>query len=149
MASTQQPFSQAATNWDVERLYTDLACAKREVVPHRQLGLTEVEKTHLRGLLCGYRPAEIASRLNKQAKGVEVDLCNTLYRYIESLTGRSTNTVENWRDIVDWLEAAGYKTSEQQEIVDWGEAPDISLGFYGREQELKTLRQWIVSNSPR
>jgi GTPase SAR1 family protein len=146
MASTQESFSQAATKWDLERLYTDLACAKREVVPHRQLGLTAVEKTHLRGLLCGYRPAEIASRLNKQTKGVEVDLCNTLYRYVETLTDRSTNTVESWRDIVNWLEAAGYKTSEQQETVDWGEAPDISLGFYGREQELRTLRQWIVSD---
>jgi hypothetical protein len=146
MASTQEPFSQTATNWDLDRLYADLASAKREVVPHKQLGLTAVEKTHLRGLLCGYRPAEIASRLNKQAKGVEVDLCNTLYRYVETLTGRPSNTLENWKDIVNWLEAAGYKTSEQQETVDWGEAPDISLGFYGREQELRTLRQWIASD---
>jgi hypothetical protein len=145
MASTQEPFSQTATNWDLDRLYTELASAKREVVPHKQLGLTAVEKTHLRGLLCGYRPAEIASRLNKQAKGVEVDLCNTLYRYVETLTGRPSNTLENWKDIVNWLEAAGYKTSEQQETVDWGEAPDISLGFYGREQELRTLGQWIAS----
>lgn len=142
MPSTQDPFSQAAANWDLERLYSDLAAAKREVEPHRPLGLTEVEKTHLRGLLCSYRPADIASRLNKQAKGVEVDLSNTLYRYVEILTARPINTVKNWRDIVPWLEAAGYKTTE---TVDWGEAPDIALGFYGREQELRTLKQWIVN----
>jgi hypothetical protein len=146
MASTQEPFSQAATNWDLERLYPDLAFAKREVAPHKSPGLTEVEKTHLRGLLCSYRPTEIASRLNKQARGVEVDLSNTLYRYIEVLTARPINTVKNWRDIVNWLEAAGYKTSEQQETVDWGEAPDISVGFYGRDKELETLKQWIVSD---
>ena len=144
MASTQEPFSQAATNWDLERLYTDLASAKREVAPHKSPGLTEVEKTHLRGLLCSYRPTEIASRLNKQAKGVEVDLSNTLYRYIEVLTTRPINTVKSWRDIVNWLEAAGYKTSEQQETVDWGEAPDISTGFYGRDKELETLTEWVL-----
>ena len=97
-------------------------------------------------MLCGYRPVEIAARLVKTAKGVEVDLCNTLYRYVETLTGRSTNTVENWRDIVDWLQAAGYKNRfEHKKVVDWGEAPDVSV-FYGRTEELATLKQWIVND---
>lgn len=166
MAFTEEPFAQAATDWNLERLYADLASAKQQVAPHKKKGLTEVEKLHLRGLLCGHSPAEIASRLVKTAKGVEVDLSNTLYRYAETLTGRSTNTLENWRDIFDWLDAAGYRSSpppsrgagEQrgdgensrlpslsQNRQDWGEAPDVYV-FYGRTEELATLKQWVVND---
>ncbi|MBE9227141.1 NACHT domain-containing protein [Phormidium sp. LEGE 05292] len=34
-----------------------------------------------------------------------------------------------------------------ENFVDWGEAPDASL-FYGRTEELATLEQWIVKDSP-
>lgn len=61
MASTNEQFAQAANNWDLETLYTDVASAKGK-------RLTPVEKLHLRGLLCGYSPAEIAARLNKKVK---------------------------------------------------------------------------------
>lgn len=71
-------------------------------------------------------------------------MCNTLYRYVETLTDRSTNTVESWRDIVNWLEAAGYKTSEQQETVDWGEAPDISLSQLAEDISLRILKSEII-----
>ncbi len=167
MASIQEQFAQAADNWDLTRLYLDLTSAKRQVAPHKKKELTDVEKLHLRGLLCGYSPAEIATKLVKRAKGVEVDLCNTLYRYAETLTGRPANTVENWRDIVDWLEVAGYgkgrggdrlpiqnlshsptsanARSKTQNRADWGEAPDVSV-FYGRTAELATLRKWIVED---
>lgn len=156
MAFTQEPFAQATTDWDLERLYTDLASAKQKVAPHKKKGLTDVEKLHLRGLLCGYSPSEIASQLIKTAKGVEVDLSNTLYRYAETLTGRPLNTLENWRNIVDWLEVGGYRqevspgskgegrsSPQNPNFTDWGEAPDVCV-FYGRRSELATLRQWIV-----
>jgi len=78
MAYTEERFVQATNYWDLETLYTDIASAKGK-------RLTPVEKLHLRGLLCGYSPAEIAERLNKNVKGVEVDLCNTLYKYVKSL----------------------------------------------------------------
>ncbi|MTJ48321.1 helix-turn-helix domain-containing protein, partial [Dolichospermum sp. UHCC 0259] len=58
MASTEERFVQATNYWDLETLYTDIASAKGK-------RLTPVEKLHLRGLLCGYSPAEIAERLNK------------------------------------------------------------------------------------
>ncbi|MBW4573929.1 MAG: hypothetical protein KME08_01440 [Aphanothece sp. CMT-3BRIN-NPC111] len=159
MPFTQEPFAQAATDWELEKLYANLASAKQEVAPHKKKGLTEVEKQHLRGLLCGYSPAEIASQLVKRAKSVEVDLCNTLYRYAENLTGRPLNTLENWRDIVEWLEAAGYRREGEEQskteaeapdfkFTDWGEAPDVSV-FYGRTEELTTLKQWIVGDSPK
>lgn len=145
MQSNQEPFSEAVNNWDLERLYIDLAAAKQQIaLPRARQGLTEVERTHLRGLLCLCNPVDIAQRLNKQPKGVEVELSRTLYRYIEKLTNRESNTLQNWRDIADWLEAAGYRTTKLKQTVDWGEAPEVSV-FYGRNTELETLNQWIVS----
>ena len=108
MASKNDIFSQAALQWDLETLYTDLSSAKGK-------RLTPVEKRHLRGLLCGYSPAEIAQKLHKSIKGVEVDLCNTLYIYVKNLVGQSNGKVENWRNITEWLEEAGYKTESFSE----------------------------------
>ncbi|MCL1470245.1 helix-turn-helix domain-containing protein [Argonema antarcticum] len=102
MASTEQ-FTQAANEWDLETLYADLASAKGK-------RLTPVEKLHLRALLSGYSPTELAEKLNKSVKGVGVDLCNTLYQYVKNLVGKSDEKIENWRNIYEWLEEAGYKT---------------------------------------
>ena len=113
MASTEERFVQATNYWDLETLYTDIASAKGK-------RLTPVEKLHLRGLLCGYSHAQIAERLNKNVKGVEVDLSNTLYKYVKSLVDKSDEKVENWRNITEWLEEAGYKSqpSIESEIGD-------------------------------
>ena len=107
---TEEPFARASNGWDIHRLYSDLANAKQEFAPHTRRGLTPIEKRHLCGLLCGYSPAEISILLNKQTKGVEVDLSKTLYRYVELLTNKPRNALKNWRDAIDWLEIAGYKT---------------------------------------
>ena len=109
----EEPFTRAIHDWDIEKLYSDLANAKLEFAPHTRRGLTPVEKRHLCGLLCGYSPAEMAVFLNKQIKGVEVDLSKTLYRYIEILTNRPRNALKNWRDAIDWLVIAGYKKQQK------------------------------------
>ena len=62
MPSSAEQFSQAALHWKLETLYDDLSSAKGK-------RLTPVEKLHLRGLLCGYSPAEIARKLHKSIKG--------------------------------------------------------------------------------
>jgi hypothetical protein len=102
MTFTDEQFPQVFTEWDLETLYTDLASAKGR-------RLTPVEKLHLRGLLAGHSPSEIAEKLSKSVKGVEVDLCSTLYQYVKSLVGKSNGKVDNWRSITEWLEGAGYK----------------------------------------
>lgn len=113
MPSTNEQFSQAANEWDLETLYIDLASAKGK-------RLTPVEKLHLRGLLTGYSPAEIAQKLHKSIKGVESEVCTSLYIYVKNLVGKSNEKVENWRNICEWLEEAGYKiqVSPQYEITD-------------------------------
>ncbi|MEG4498930.1 helix-turn-helix domain-containing protein [Microcoleus sp. F10-C6] len=103
MPPTNEQFTQAANHWDLETLYTDLASAKGK-------RLTPVEKLHLRGLLCGYSPADIANKLHKSVKGVESEMCTTLYPHIKSLVGKANEKVENWRNITEWLDEAGYKT---------------------------------------
>ena len=105
MSLNTDPFFQAVNHWDVETIYIDLASVKGK-------RLTPIEKKHLRGLLCGYSPTEIAEKLNKSPKGVGVDLCNTLYQYVKGLVGNSNGKVENWRNITEWLEEAGYKNDE-------------------------------------
>jgi hypothetical protein len=102
MASIDEQFAQAANDWDLETLYTDLASAKGK-------RLTPVEKLHLRGLLCSHSPAEIAEKLGKSVKGVEVELCNTLYQYVKNLVGKRDEKVDNWRNICEWLQEAGYR----------------------------------------
>ncbi len=96
----KKQFAQAEKNWDLDRLYTDLAKAKGK-------NLTQVEKLHLCGLLCGFSPAEIAEQRQKNAAGLSVDLSNTVYQYIKVVLNKEQ--IENWRNICQWLEAAGYK----------------------------------------
>jgi len=103
MSPTNEQFTPAAHQWDLETLYTDLASAKGK-------RLTPVEKLHLRGLLCGYSPGEMAEKLGKDAKGVESDLCASIYKYVKSLIGKCNEKIGNWRNIAEWLEEAGYKT---------------------------------------
>ncbi len=109
MASVHDPFSEAAINWNLERLYKDLSSAKGKP-------LTPVEELRLRGLLCGYSPAEIAEKLDKDIKGVGVDFSKTIYNYVKTLLGKnSEEKLDNWRNITQWLEEAGYKTQVASE----------------------------------
>jgi hypothetical protein len=118
--ATDEQFTQAANHWDIETLYTDLASAKGK-------RLTPVEKLHLRGLLCGYSPAEIAEKLGKNAKGVETDLCATLYRYVKSLVDKCSEKIENWRNVTEWLEEAGYKSQSSAKLPVSNYLPENSV----------------------
>ena len=109
-AHTEEQFTQAENDWDLKRLYNDLTSVKGK-------NLTRIEKLHLRGLLCGHSPTEIAEILHRDVKGLEVNLCNKLYKYVKTIVNREQERVENWRSICQWLEEAGYKaqkTSESQ-----------------------------------
>ncbi|MDY6806838.1 MAG: NB-ARC domain-containing protein [Cyanobacteriota bacterium] len=151
MPSTEEyadKFPKAGDNWDLERLYAELEAAKQEmsgIEPgNRRKKLTEIEKACLRGLLCGNSPDEIAQELHREASGLRVELSRGLYRYLEILTDRELNSIRRWTNIAKWLEAAGYnKPLQPPQRQDWGEAPDVS-SFYGRTQELATLKTWVV-----
>jgi len=100
----QPMFIEAEQSWDLGRLYKDLAEIKGK-------HLSPMEKIYLKGLLLGQSPTKIAEVLNKNPKGVEVDLSKTLYQYVKDVLDRSEEKIENWREIKDWLEDAGYRKS--------------------------------------
>jgi hypothetical protein len=160
-------FIEAKNNWDLEKLYIDLASAKGKA-------LTPVEKKFLRGLLCGCSPAEIASIVYKSRSSstVRVYLSNGLYKYIEEMLSNQAGysiKVKNWSRVTHLLDKAGYKKNwfqleasmnpikilpEQEtdlfidkstQIQDWGEAIDVSE-FHGRRTELTTVKEWILSD---
>lgn len=106
MAKVDQMFTHAAQEWDLDTLYADLASAKGK-------HLTPIEKAHLRGLLCGCSPSEIAEKLEKIPRGVEVDLSTTIYKYVKFLLDKSEK-IENWRNIYEWLDDSGYKSQPPQ-----------------------------------
>ena len=103
-----------------------------------------MEQELLRGLLCRYSPAEIAAQRFTTAKTVEVNLCNTIYRYVETLTRRDNNVLESWRDVADWLAEAGYQSNRLG--INWTQVPDVPV-FYGRDEELQTLRSWTTDEA--
>ena len=109
MARVDQEFSQATLQWDLDTLYSDL----RHTIGKP---LTPTEKLHLRGLLCGYSPTEIAEILDKDPKGVQTDLCASIYKYVKSLVGKSDRKIGNWRNISEWLEDAGYRSKPPPQI---------------------------------
>lgn len=103
----EEEFVEARNNWELEKLYIDLASAKRKA-------LTPVEKKFLRGLLCGFSPAEIANTVYKSRSSstVRVYLSNGLYKYIEEMLSNQagrTVKVKNWSHVTHLLEKAGYK----------------------------------------
>ncbi|MDJ1178771.1 LuxR C-terminal-related transcriptional regulator [Roseofilum sp. BLCC_M91] len=115
--SSDEMFSEAADRWDLERLYRDLAEAKRLCSPRARKGLTEREKLYLRGLLCGCSPREIAKKLVQSEKGVEVYVCKTLYPYLKQLPDVPSRKIENWRNIDHLLEDAGYKRQSRSSVT--------------------------------
>lgn len=109
MGFEDDKFPEAAQEWDLQRLYTDLENAKQQLGAKNKKKLTPLEKACLRGLLCGCNPQTIATVLNQSPGGLRVSLTNGLYRYVENLTHRELNQLKNWREVAEWLAEAGYK----------------------------------------
>ncbi len=143
-------FSMASQAWNLPQLYADLeAVAGKPLKPH--------EKAFLRGLLCRYRPGEIASACAWTSGALRVELNKGLYRYIETLTENPLNSLR-WEKVSEWLELKGYKQTSypsatqnlaqlvpQTKLIDWGTAPEVSL-FFGRSEDLSKLAQWITGD---
>lgn len=166
----EEEFIEAQKNWELEKLYLDLASAKRKA-------LTPVEKKLLRGLLCGCSPAEIAKRVyhTRNSSTVRVYLSNGIYKYIEDMLSNQLGysvKLKNWSYVTHLLEGAGYKKnffsaqqvnsliknstklkpdnfpSKSKLFQDWGEAVDVS-SFHGRNTELTTVSEWILQQDCR
>lgn len=118
--SINEEFKEVAESWDLDSLYKDLASAKGK-------HLTPVEKLHLRGLLAGHSPDEIAEKLTKNPQGVRTDLCSSIYKYVKNLVDKCEEKVENWRKIRDWLEEAGYCNFDNPQLKGKELLPDKTM----------------------
>ena len=157
LISESEKFPEAATCWNLSQLYTDLTAAKQQYTGSQKQQLTLLEQACLRGILCSQSPPQIAKVLQREIKGLRVDLSRGLYRYIEELTQQPP---KDWKEIPAILEAAGYKQkatvlhsipkpqSNRHNCQDFGVAMDVSK-FYGRTTDLATLEQWIVAEKCR
>jgi len=128
-------FQEAELEWDLEKIYRKL-CQAKQLNTSRDAKLTPTEKAILRGFLCNYSPQEIAIQLHWKLNSLRVELSRGFYRYVETITDRDLNTVKNWRNIVQWLEEKGYKTSPLKQS--WSQIPNI---FSVNQQEHKLSRQ--------
>ncbi len=134
----REQFLQAEKQWDLARLYQDLATAKGKATGTGQSrSLSRIEKLHLRGLLCGLSPAEMACKLHKSVTGLEADLSCRIYQYVKMLVNKSTEKMENWRNVCEWL--APYKI--QIEETSLAESSKLPIEF-----TIKSEENIVVSN---
>jgi len=69
-------FPEAANDWDLDRLYSDLRDAKQKlVISNDRQRLTDVDKVCLRGLLSGYSSKEIAREIGVAHFGDDAVFC--------------------------------------------------------------------------
>ncbi|OUL24006.1 hypothetical protein BV378_20470 [Nostoc sp. RF31YmG] len=94
--------SEAASNWNLDNLYKDLACYKNSP-------LSDFEKKCLCALLCRRNISYIAFRLNWAVGSVRTELCRGLYQYLKVLTGEERIV---WNQVADLLEKQ-YKNQEK------------------------------------
>ncbi len=127
---------EAEKNWNLEKLYEDLRAAKQKV-------LTNTEKCHLRGLLCGYSPQEIADKRVIAVGTVNDALSKTLYRYIEDLLNREKK-IRHWSHVPDFLEKAGYKiqVSEQSQSNHSLTSKNDNTLEISHNTESNSIREW-------
>jgi uncharacterized protein YjbI with pentapeptide repeats len=116
-------FTEAEKNWNLEKLYEDLRAAKQKCSPGRRKVLTDREKCHLRGLLCGYSPEKIAKERVVDPKGVSTALSTTLYCYIKEMFDY-TKEIRHWGDVPNFLDQAGYKIQISEQSQSSHSLPD-------------------------
>ncbi|MDX1978475.1 MAG: NB-ARC domain-containing protein [Pseudanabaenaceae cyanobacterium bins.68] len=142
-----QLFPEALHLWRLDHLYQDLDQACYQLTGRN---LKPSEKACLRGLLCRYRPGQIAFQLNWTSGTLRVELNKGLYRFIELLADQPANTLR-WEKVGEWLE--NYRQDRDHNLVvppnslggliDWGEAPEVAV-FLGRQEELTNLQRQVI-----
>lgn len=100
-------FLEASNNWDLKKLYIDINFIKEKKLGQKKL--TYLEKIILRGLLCGYNPSEIASKLPEESKGLIINLSWKLDRCLKSLVVKELSYIHTECELFGCLEALGYK----------------------------------------
>ena len=124
-----EEFSEGYTNWDVERLYTDLAGTNSK-------SLSRNAKRFLRGVLCGYSPAEIAKKCRYRGKDpsatVRQTLSKEIYPAIEELLKPSEKIEWNKVQVPRLLE--GYRKKPKNQLPEESQLAETIRIIQGMQQ---------------
>ncbi len=102
--ATEQQFKEADIHWDLERLLNDLAEVNGK-------SLTFTEQLTLRGLLCGFTPAELAEMWTKNKEGQRTNVSRGVGSYVKKLMkvkGCEVPDRMNSVEMLNMLKKAGY-----------------------------------------
>lgn len=111
--------------------------------------LTDIQKTVLKGAWQGYTYDEIASQEGYSEKYLKRDVGPRLWKILSDALGEKVSK-KNFRTALE-RKLMLIKTSPPRQLLDtdsrqdWGEAVDVPT-FYGRTQELDTLKEWLVKD---
>ena len=138
VASYETIYLEAESSWDLERLYN----AFKHVMP-KGSQLTSLQKFYVRGILLGKPPREIAQQRGQDFSPNDVSrfLSEKLYRWIKNLIKERPEGNDAWQQVPILLK-------EYRKQQNWKGVPDCSP-FYGRADELNTLRQWLIEEGCR
>jgi len=111
--------------------------------------LTDIQKTVLKGAWQGYTYEEIADREGYSEKYLKRDVGPRLWKILSEALGEKVSK-KNFRTalerrLVSTKSSPPRQTLEMNSYQDWDEAVDVPT-FYGRTQELATLKQWLVKD---
>lgn len=102
-------------NWNMQQLYQRIEAVK---ISKQQQPLTELEQFCLQGLLSGYTPQEITDNLRKKLDYSRIQVTFwTLFRYIQIMAGKESETITSFQDIIDSLEVLGYRSENADTIL--------------------------------
>ncbi len=102
--ATEQQFKEAEIHWDLQRLLNDLAEVNGK-------SLTFTEQLTLRGLLCGYTPAELAEMRVKNKEGQRTNVSRGVGSYVKKLMkvkGCEVPERMNSVEMLNMLKKVGY-----------------------------------------
>ena len=102
--------------------------------------VSEAEFDALRLALSGQTAEESSQVLGISAVAVRKRLGSIYQKF--HIAGNTPGKLEALRSLIEKYHSS--QTSSIQPHQDWGEAPDVSK-FYGREEELDILEQWILN----
>jgi WD domain, G-beta repeat/NB-ARC domain len=86
---------------------------------------------------------DFASRKNYTLDHIKTRASH-LWQLLSAGLGEPVN-LKNFRQALERYQQTQIAVSERSLQIDWGEAPDVSF-FCGRETELSTLKDWVVSD---
>lgn len=86
---------------------------------------------------------DFAGRKNYSVDHVK-DRASALWKLLATRLNEPVN-LKNFKQALERYRQQQFTFQTQSLQIDWGEAPDVSF-FYGRETELTTLKNWIVTD---